>query len=1326
MTEPRAARWVPTRAGILNLWRYYDETFAFHNGRLLLRGPNGSGKSKALELLLPYLLDADTRAHRLSTFGTGSHRNMHWNLMGEGATGATRVGYLWLEFTRGDSGETFTCGVRLSASKHNTKVNQDYFTTTARIGVDLSLVNDARQPLRTAELKTALAGTGGVLDRDDYRERIRKTLYPGLSEQRYEALIRAMLQLRTPKLSELLDPKTLSTMLSQALPPMDETQLEGIADGFERLDRHRARLERLAAQREAATDLDASQRRLARILLRTAADAATGAEAARDRAGSTAAELQRGVDECAKAQAEAEGRKEAARRESRTVAAGREQLAGDPRFDQGRRLDSEKGKLRDYEKLLTDAVKRASKAESNAARLAGEADTAARNAQERAETARERRETAAGLAESTGLLAVFSTAAAEAPGEETALLRSAIRDRREALKEVGEAARTLDAAERRRVDAERRREAQRGRYEDQEAAVARARETLDRATEDWTAAVERWSAEATEMRLGEAETERILAAAEEPSSAAPVLQRAYSARDETLSAASAAAGEELKRAESALREASQYLAALEGRKQVEPRPPRTRTADRTGRPGAPLWQLVDFAAEPDPALEAALEASGLLDAWVMPDGAVELDAEDTVLSAHADPVDRPLAAVLRPEPEGPVPEATVAALLDRIGFAPTASAAPGSAAVGADGTWRLAGLAGRWSKPAAEFIGASSRRRHRERLIAEARERVTECERAAAEAAAAAEELKARRDRLREEHGSFPLWKGIEAALQALDRAEERLGILAEQVGDAETELHEAEGAATRARLDLERLADSHRLPRTTVELDRRSRLLDDFDTAVNQWSQARLDHERAETTAGDLAVRAEEARETAAEEREAQAEAEARVEEQRAVVETLDQTVGADLRELRAERDACDERLEQLERQQNEAEEDLRRLAAREAGLERESATARGELEAATTTRDRAFTALRELLGGQVLSDARIDYRYERGENVKATLEAARRVAAILEKTRSGDRAVARARNTLRDKYHEHRGHLADYAELAFEGDEGGELLVAQIGGERIGPRTLADRLAFEHDRARAELTDEEQQLFGEILTGQIRASLARRIREADELVAGMNTRLQRVRTSSGMSVRLRWRPHENLDARSKAARELLLKRPEKLSGDERDVLRDFLAQRVDALRESEDPRPWSEQLKDVFDYTAWHEFQVEFDKGEGWRQLTRRQHSNLSGGEKAVSLHLPLFAALASHYETSPTSPRLLLLDEVLVGVDRANRGQVFELVRSLGLDAVLTSEHEWGDYAELDGIAIHQVLTPAAGDDTVTTVRYVWDGTARVQEDVQEPQT
>ena len=35
--------WTPARAGLIALSRYWDETFTFHQGRLLLRGPNGSG-----------------------------------------------------------------------------------------------------------------------------------------------------------------------------------------------------------------------------------------------------------------------------------------------------------------------------------------------------------------------------------------------------------------------------------------------------------------------------------------------------------------------------------------------------------------------------------------------------------------------------------------------------------------------------------------------------------------------------------------------------------------------------------------------------------------------------------------------------------------------------------------------------------------------------------------------------------------------------------------------------------------------------------------------------------------------------------------------------------------------------------------------------------------------------------------------------------------------------------------------------------------------------------------------------------------------------------
>jgi hypothetical protein len=45
------------------------------------------------------------------------------------------------------------------------------------------------------------------------------------------------------------------------------------------------------------------------------------------------------------------------------------------------------------------------------------------------------------------------------------------------------------------------------------------------------------------------------------------------------------------------------------------------------------------------------------------------------------------------------------------------------------------------------------------------------------------------------------------------------------------------------------------------------------------------------------------------------------------------------------------------------------------------------------------------------------------------------------------------------------------------------------------------------------------------------------------------------------------------------------------------------------------------------VFDYTAWHRSVVKVDRmiGMGWQPLTKELHGALSGGEKAIALHLP-----------------------------------------------------------------------------------------------------
>jgi hypothetical protein len=101
----RSPRWTLSRAGIINVYRYGDETLHFGGGRLLLRGVNGSGKSTAMNMLLPFLLDADTR--RIDAAGEQSGVLKAWMLSGREEP--QPQGYLWLEVAKGDAYLNFGC-----------------------------------------------------------------------------------------------------------------------------------------------------------------------------------------------------------------------------------------------------------------------------------------------------------------------------------------------------------------------------------------------------------------------------------------------------------------------------------------------------------------------------------------------------------------------------------------------------------------------------------------------------------------------------------------------------------------------------------------------------------------------------------------------------------------------------------------------------------------------------------------------------------------------------------------------------------------------------------------------------------------------------------------------------------------------------------------------------------------------------------------------------------------------------------------------------------------------------------------------------------------
>lgn len=287
--EPTRERWQPLRAGILNLYLYDEQVFSFHHGRLLLRGNNGTGKSMALEVLLPYLLDADLKASRLSTFG-GNHRNMYLWLLGfdESGSRTSERAYAWVEFGRrlpSDDCEYFTVGAVLEGTR-DSSVKAHYFTTSARIGVDFSVGRPGSEPLTTQQLTMELAaqtayGRPGTVHptSEAHRTAVNQALY-GLSPQRYAVLIQTLLQLRRPKLSDKLDENSLNKILRDSLPTVSEAIVEDLAEGFERLDRHSAAVDELEKTLGDLRRLRNVYRDYARAASAARADAVAAAESA--------------------------------------------------------------------------------------------------------------------------------------------------------------------------------------------------------------------------------------------------------------------------------------------------------------------------------------------------------------------------------------------------------------------------------------------------------------------------------------------------------------------------------------------------------------------------------------------------------------------------------------------------------------------------------------------------------------------------------------------------------------------------------------------------------------------------------------------------------------------------------------------------------------------------------------------------------------------------------------------------------------------------------------------------------------------------------------
>lgn len=1367
LPEPTRERWQPLRLGVVEIFHYDSEEFWFHDGHLLLRGNNGTGKSKVLSLTLPFLFDAQLRPSRIEPDGDAG-KKMAWNLLMNSYQ--RRMGYTWIEFGRrlaDGSIRYLTLGAGLSAVDGKAQVDSWYFIidggesqSVVRIGQDLWLTSAQRVVLTRERLRERVEelGWGHVFERSSgqYRRAVDERLFH-LGPKRYDALMDTLIQLRQPQLSKKPDEAGLSQALSDALPPLPAELLTDVAQALNQLEEDRNRLEELRQLERAIRQFEQRYRAYAGMLTRRQArelrQAQTGFDNASEERNKAQAELQRAQ--------QAEEASFAAHEQARqTLANARERLEtlqSDPANQDANRLNQAQKDVLDAADAATTAARQCEEARQKLTRE----EERSRASSERAGNARAElmmaREQCRSEAEAAGTFGSFECnrlatllpdELATLPRSELAAAADELRDagnkRRQGIKHLEQrhaiADKTLSALESLQT-------AQRERQAELEDALEKRAASDANAERIASTLVEAWIAHIgtlTQLRLDESQV-------------VPGLTM-WAARPEGLNPADAALGAAYRQAaldharrESALlaEQAMQEQRRAEliaerdrliaGHDAVPPVPPTRAPGIRDLREGAPFWQLVDFQSHIEPAeragIEAALEACGLLDAWLAPHGTLVAADGAALLDSHW--IRRPaevtasLASVLCPAaPEGAgIDAGLIAALLNCIAYGNNDVMSAESWIAG-DGRYRLGSLAGAWQKNEAIYIGHTARTQARKRRLAEIARLVDELDGFAADIERRIAALHADRERSQHELGNAPsdvtLREAVLAAASAgqdVARAHQRLDHMETQCRAAEDELQSAREALLKDATDLQLPSERSGLTSISDALDRFNVSHQHLLSAAREWHAAHPEYmtqREREIEARDVLAHAENARVESIE----------RTEKARARFETLRDAVGQRVEILQQRLTTAATAMRDAQKHLDDQQRSLKELGEQRAIAHARSTATEATLIERATSRSQAIEKLQRFTDSGLLSAALPELEVpDRAVpwTIDPALTLARRAEQALTHINDDEAHWSRMQHQIGEDLTELLRSLSALGHQASsEPNDWGFTVHIQYQNRPERPDTLSNLLADEIAQRSELLSAKEREVLENHLQAEIAAEIQRLMRAADQQVVTINEELHKRPTTTGVRYRLQWQAlaaEDGAPAGLEIARERLLHTSSDLwSAEDRNVVGTMLQQQIAAERARADAETSGiggsliDQLARALDYRRWHRFRVQRHQDGQWRKLS----GPASSGERALGLTVPLFAAIASFYGrgASPLAPRLMLLDEAFAGIDDSARAHCMGLIREFDLDFVITSEREWACYAELPGVSICQ-LQRREGVDAVFVSRWTWDGRAKRSE-------
>lgn len=1343
--------WHMNRMGFVNFWLYDEEIFDFANGKLLLRGQNASGKSITTQSFIPFILDGDKTPSRLDPFGS-SDRKMEYYFLGDGEK-EEATGYLFLEFKKEGTEQYKTIGIGQRARKGKGIGFWGFIILDGRrIGEDIQLyqeIGNKRIPYQKSELKKVLGDENRFTEsQTEYMNWVNKYIFGFPKLEQYDQFIRLLIKVRAPKLSKEFKPTKVYEVLNESLQTLSDEDLRAMIDAMEKMDDIQNKLENL---KEAFKDIKSIRNEYKRynqfilykkatayLIQKTNVDEARGKfDSRKSECKNRLAEIEDKSSENSKLRDEVtllEGQRDSFNiveleglvDELRSIELEKKETENNSqkykdRIEEGQnnvRRDNQRQReiestIKSFQTQIAQIIKELDEYNKNIEFEGHNRTIDLVRTENVVKTCKEAIIKLKDLDKSVdeGVKALYEL-------KEVEQLNSKLEEELDKIQILMEAIKE-ELMESERIEAESRDEIINTYYtvveSNQEMIIDKL--TLGKVmslVRNYSGA--RDFGQINNILIGIRDNINLMlknTLAVENQSKRILLEDRRIAQKELENIT------EMKEAIPRRNERIQQAREVLQSKNIICRP---------------FYETIEFAEnisdEEQDLIEEQLINAGVLDALVVAKkdyikAKDELkNLADTIIGIQ-EKGESSFSKLVVAEVENELKEVTKCILSNIY-----EEGIEYDFIIGKDGYFKNGILEG-YSKiqGQAAYIGTIARKRKRKQLILEKEKEINNLNQQIEEIVKRIDQVNQRMTCLEDEYKKLPLYDNLDCAIEMTKEQNETLEKINNCYTEKEKELHIGiinkkdvhQRVISKCKgLPYQRTIENYEEIRENIELYKDGLLeLEREITALNAENREyqhiidKIEREEYSIDQDYSRLRKESIR----------------VKELAIRITTIEEFLNKP--ENKEKGDKLKLIKEQLEQKRGKIRDNEQAIAIAEKDIERLT----GEIN-----------KLKENTINLIDKENRLRSYFEeevqlglilKRESKSLEIIAKEAISLLHDDERS--KSIGDMTAMLLKSYQKHNSSLISYGtalEDCFDDDfkdpdvlRKRQCIVSIWQGKKLYLEEFYQMLKESIESTELLIQDEDRRLFENILADTLSRKLNSRIMESRRWIQDMSQLMIEMETSMALTFSLDWKPKKaesDLEIDTNELEKLLNRDRELLTTEDIDKVSSHFRNKIHTMKkiaeENGEVINYSDLVRDALDYRKWFEFRMYFyRKGENKKELTNSAFNKFSGGEKAMAMYVPLFAALNAQYKKCDNKdhPRIVALDEAFAGVDEKNINSMFQLVEQLKFDYIMNSQALWGCYESVNNLRIVELYRPA-NSSVVSPMYYYWNGRRRIFEE------